>query len=78
MHVGQKVYVQKVEIQFHKWYKGHITHIRLQSRPVTCLSPFRCMWHLFTCYTCAKLEYVIQLQDGSTVVVGKERIELNL
>lgn len=78
MQVGKRVYVQKDEIQFHRWYKAHITHIRFKTYPISWKSPFRCMWNVFTCYTCSKIEYVVRLQDGTTLTVDRHRLETQL
>ena len=69
MEVGQRVYVQKDELVFHKWYEARIVEIRMQKRPA---APFWCVYLT----GCSKLpvEYVVRYSNDTTQVVPLDRI----
>jgi hypothetical protein len=74
MEVGQRVYVQKDELVFHKWYEAHIVEIRMQKRPTAQSTSFRCMYDILT--GCSKLpvEYIVRYSNDTTQVVPLDRI----
>jgi len=74
MEVGQRVYVQKDELVFHKWYEAHIVEIRRQKRPAVQGNPFWCVYDILT--GCSKLpvEYVVRYSNDTTQVVPLDRI----
>ena len=72
MEVGQRVYVQKDELVFHKWYEAHIVEIRRQKRPA--VQGNWCVYDILT--GCSKLpvEYVVRYSNDTTQVVPLDRI----
>jgi len=78
MRIGQRVYAQKNELQFHKWYKAKIVLIRRAKRTG---AKFPCFWWIIDSVTCRRyrpMEYVIQFQDKSQQVVSKSRLQTTL
>jgi hypothetical protein len=78
MYIGKKVYVQKNELVFHKWYKAHIIDIRREKRPVSQGTPEWCILDVLTCCKTLPLEYVVRYEDDSTQVVTFDRIQERL
>ena len=72
MEVGQRAYVQKDELVFHKWYEAHIVEIRRQKRPA--VQGNWCVYDILT--GCSKLpvEYVVRYSNDTTQVVPLDRI----
>ena len=75
MHIGQHVYVQKDEIQFHVWYKVRIIDIRRRKRPASQGTPLWCLVDVLTCCQTVPLEYVVKYQDDIIQVVSRDRLE---
>jgi len=78
MYIGQKVYVQKNELVFHKWYKANIIDIHREKRPTTQGTPLWCIWDVLTCCKTLPLEYIVRYEDDSTQVVTLDRIQERL
>ena len=78
MYIGQPVYVQKTDLQFHKWYKAHIIDIRREKPPTTQGTPVWCIVDVLTCCKTLPLEYVVRYEDDSTQVVTFDRIQERL
>ena len=74
MEIGQRVYVQKNELQFHKWYKAYIVEIRRQTTPMTNFSVFQCLTSVLPCCSTLPMEYVVRYEDGNTQIVTVDRI----
>jgi hypothetical protein len=74
MECGQRVYVQKDELVFHKWYEAHIVEIRTQQRPAAERTPFWCLCEMTTVCSKLPLEYVVRYSDDTTQVVPLDRI----
>jgi hypothetical protein len=75
MYIGQKVYVQKVEIAFHKFYKARIVDIHRQKRPSSQGTPMWCIFDVLTCCKTLPIVYVVEYQDGERQTVTADRIE---
>jgi len=74
MEVGQRVYVQKDELAFHRWYEAHIVEIHIKKHPA---SQGTCVWHLYDILTCCSkitVEYVVKYPNDTTQVVPADRI----
>jgi len=74
MEVGQRVYVQKDELAFHRWYEAHIVEIHVKNPTA---SQGTCGWHLYNILTCCSkiyVEYVVRYPDDTTQVVPFDRI----
>ena len=73
MEIGQRVYVQKTDLQSHKWYEAYIVDIRLHHEHTE--QGTVCRW--FCCST-LPMEYVVRYNDGSTQNVTLDRIHERL
>jgi hypothetical protein len=78
MFIGQKVYVQKTDLQFHKWYKAHIIDIRRGKRPASQGTLKWCLWDMLTRCKTLPMAYVVRYPDDSTQVVTADRIQERL
>ena len=78
MHIGQRVYVQKVDIAFHRWYKAHIIDIHRKKRTVSSLTPLWCIFDVLTCYKTLPMVYVVKYQDGQKQTVAADRIQAHV
>jgi hypothetical protein len=78
MEIGQRVYVQKTDLQFHKWYEAHIVDIRRQKRPATQGTVRWCIIDVLTCCSTLPMEYVVRYKDGTKQIVTFDRIQERL
>jgi len=78
MYIGQCVYVQKTDLQFHKWYEAHIIDIRRGKRPASQGTLKWCIYDVLTCCKTLPFEYVVRYQDDSTQVVTVDRVQERL
>lgn len=78
MYIGQRVYVQKVDIAFHKWYKAHIVDIHRKKRAVSPAYFLWCIWDVLTCCKTLPMVYVVEYQDGQRQTVTADRIQIHV
>jgi hypothetical protein len=78
MHLGQRVYAQTNEINFHRWYECKITDIRRKKRSAEQGNVLYCILDVLTCCKTLPWEYVVEFQDGSTLALPRERIQEKL
>lgn len=78
MQVGDRVYVQKNELVFHKWYKAHIIEIRPTKRPASQGTLRWCIIDIFTCCSKLPMEYVVMYEDQTTQIVNIGQISERL